>query len=57
MAEKHTLSDPSGTFTITVEGADRRDTFIGRGYTPVEEGVKAKASPGQKRRTSKPDKE
>ena len=57
MAEKYTLSHPSGGFTITVEGAARRDVFLGRGYTPVEGGVKPKASPGQKRRTSKSDKE
>lgn len=53
MAEKYTLSHPSGAFTISVEGANRRDVFLGRGYTPVQEGKSVEAKPGQKRRTAK----
>ena len=48
------LRHPSGGFVITVNDEARRDTFLSRGYTSVEDTPEVKPQPDQKRRTSKP---
>lgn len=56
MAEEFLMVHPSGKHApVPVYSASRRDTFLARGYTLIEQGEPPEPKPqkGQKRRTAK----